>query len=88
MSGKLDQSLDEILVTQRGASRGRGGRGRRVRGAPVGGIKKNVAKIPTKPAAKNVTKPAQAAPVTSGATKIIVSNLVCFHIIHMQSHSR
>ncbi|KAL3421521.1 RNA recognition domain-containing protein [Phlyctema vagabunda] len=55
MSGKLDQSLDEILKTQRpagrgGKARGRGGSARRAPAAgrtagpaaPIGGIKKNL----------------------------------------------
>ncbi|MCJ1231304.1 hypothetical protein MMC12_007981 [Toensbergia leucococca] len=77
MSGKLDQSLDEILSSRRQTAR-RGGRGRRAPNptrtsvaAPVGGIKKNtkVAKgfaksaVPTGPAAGN------------GESKVIVSNL-------------
>ena len=78
MSGKLDQSLDEILSSRRKTA-GRGGRGGRRVGngtkaaaaAPVGGIRKNTrgaktapAKIPSGPAAG------------SGESKIIVSNLV------------
>jgi THO complex subunit 4 len=75
MSGKLDQSLDDILSARRAnAHRGRG-RGRRVpiaRSAPTGGVKKAV-KAPNKP----TTKAAPSAVPTGGQdTKIIVSNLV------------
>ena len=78
MSGKLDQSLDEILSTQRrGKSNARGRGGRRSAGgkpanvAPAGGIQKN-----TKPA-RNAGKqaPAKNAGLT-GESKIVVSNLV------------
>jgi len=80
MSGKLDQSLDEILSTQRrSAVRGKGGRrvrrgnqaGRTAPAAPVGGVKKNpkqakgaVKAIPTGPSGG------------SGESRIQVSNLV------------
>lgn len=78
MSGKLDQSLDDIVSTRRktGGRRGRGGRrvanGTRVTtAAPAGGIQKGVKNgrgaprvIPSGPAAG------------SGDSKIIVSNLV------------
>ena len=78
MSGKLDQSLDEILSTRRKTA-GRRGRGRRVangakvaKAAPVAGIPKTTktsrgatrAAAPNGPAAGN------------GDSKIIVSNLV------------
>ncbi len=84
MSGKLDQSLDEILSTRRQTARR--GRGRRApipgkmngatATAPVGGIKKTTkntrasgrATVPTGPAAGN------------GESKIIVSNLVRPHL--------
>lgn len=78
MSGKLDQSLDQILSTRRSsARRGRGGRrtpnpAKAHVTAPVGGIKKNTkltkgagrAMVPSGPAAGN------------GESKIIVSNMV------------
>lgn len=78
MSGKLDQSLDDIVSTRRktGGRRGRGGRrvpsgGRVTSAAPAGGIQKGVKNsrgaskvIPSGPAAG------------SGDSKIIVSNLV------------
>jgi len=79
MSGKLDQSLDEILSTQKSVRGGRTRRGRRAPqtgrttaavAAPVGGVKKNakhakgaVKTIPTGPAGG------------SGESKIQVSNL-------------
>ena len=73
MSGKLDQSLDDIVSTRRTAGRGRG-RGRRVsaRAPLTGGVQK------TKATGKPATAKAAAAPaaVTGSDTKIIVSNLV------------
>jgi THO complex subunit 4 len=79
MSGKLDQSLDEILSTQKSV-RGRGPRrGRRVPQAgrtaavpaPVGGIKKNAKQ------AKGAVKAIPTGPAGgSGESKIQVSNLV------------
>ena len=74
MSGKLDQSLDEIVSTRRVANRGRG-RARRVgtRAAPVGGIQKNTRTAASKAAAVKV---AAATPVSGNDQKIIVSNLV------------
>lgn len=75
MSGKLDQSLDEILSTRRaGGTRGRASRRPRAgraaaAAAPVGGVKKN-----TKQAAK---APVPSGPAgRSGEGKISVSNLV------------
>ncbi|KAI9810674.1 MAG: hypothetical protein M1827_006133 [Pycnora praestabilis] len=86
MSGKLDQSLDEILSTRRNAARGRGagrGRGRPRRApnpvksngasvaAPVGGVKKN-----TKPARGSGKAAVPTGPAgRSGEGKIMVSNL-------------
>ena len=75
MSANIDKSLDEIVVNQRGANRGRG-RGRRGRVAPVGGIKKTVAKVVPKPATKAAARAEAAKAATPGATKVIVSNLV------------
>jgi THO complex subunit 4 len=76
MSGKLDQSLDEIATAQRRTSTRRRGAPRRSSGrpaaaAPVGGIQKN-----TKPArgAANKAAPAKAI-ATTGDSKVIVSNL-------------
>ncbi|KAI9744834.1 MAG: hypothetical protein M1818_001759 [Claussenomyces sp. TS43310] len=76
MSGKLDQSLDEILSTQRRGTRSRRGARRAVSGraaavvAPVGGVKKSVK--PVKGAGKAVpTGPAN----VSGDSKVVVSNL-------------
>jgi len=76
MSGKLDQSLDEILSTQKRGSRTRrapSGRTTAV-AAPVGGIKK-----PAK-AARGAVKAIPTGPSGgSGDSKIVVSNLVCSH---------
>jgi len=81
MSGKLDQSLDEILSTQRRGGAGARGRGRAGRRAPqtgrttavvapVGGVKKSVRLA--RGAAKSVpTGPSGA----NGDSKIVVSNL-------------
>ncbi|KAL9125052.1 MAG: hypothetical protein Q9217_005691 [Psora testacea] len=77
MSGKLDQSLDEILSTRRKTVGGRRGRGRRVpnatrvtTAAPAGGIQKSTrAKTAGKAAVTNGAVPAV------GDNKIIVSNL-------------
>lgn len=89
MAGKLDQSLDEILSTQRRSAR-RGGRGRRggaatgstrttrsSGGGAVGGIIKNSAR-PARNAAKGNVPTGPAA--GTGDSKIIVSNLVS-HIL-------
>jgi THO complex subunit 4 len=78
MSGKLDQSLDEILTSQRRNQQGRRRSQRRPAGttrptttAPAGGIQKN-----TKPA-RGATKPTPAKGAgVSGESKIMVSNLV------------
>ncbi|KAJ0302309.1 hypothetical protein COL516b_007365 [Colletotrichum fioriniae] len=79
MSGKLDQSLDEILSTQRRSAGGPGRRsqrrsigGRPAAAAPVGGVQKT--SRPARGAAANkpnAAKPAQG----SGDSKVIVSNL-------------
>ena len=82
MSGKLDQSLDEILSSTRRGQTARGGKtpAQRVRRrtskpavvAPVGGIKKNTR------GAKIIGKPVPTGPSLGGGEgKIIVSNLVC-----------
>ena len=80
MSGKLDQSLDEILSTRRKTAGRRGRGGRRVGNAtkaatvaPVGGIQKNTRGSKTA-TAKSVVPSGPAA--GSGESKIIVSNLV------------
>ncbi|KAF9877707.1 hypothetical protein CkaCkLH20_04842 [Colletotrichum karsti] len=78
MSGKLDQSLDEILSTQRrsaGGPRRRSQRrstgGRPAAAAPVGGVQKT-----SKPARAAANKPNAAKPAQgSGDSKVIVSNL-------------
>lgn len=84
MSGKLDQSLDEILSTQRRAAGGRrgGNRLRRPAGrpattAPVGGVQKTSRQ--TRAAATKQT-PAKAAG-GHGESKVVVSNLVSFFFI-------
>lgn len=81
MSGKLDQSLDEILSTRRKTAGRRGGRGGRrvgtgtkaVTAAPTGGIQKNTrgAKVAS---AKSTVPSGPAA--GNGESKVIVSNLV------------
>ncbi|KAK4122699.1 hypothetical protein N657DRAFT_598414 [Parathielavia appendiculata] len=77
MSGKLDQSLDEILTSQRRNQQGRRRSTRRAAGAdrpapaaPAGGIQKNAK--PARGAAKPT--PAKTAGLT-GESKIMVSNL-------------
>jgi THO complex subunit 4 len=83
MSGKLDQSLDEILSTQRrSVARGNRRGGRRVSHpgrttavpAPVGGVKKNVKS--TKGAGKAIPTGPSAG---SGESKIVVSNMVSIY---------
>ena len=76
MSGRLDQSLDSIIDSQKKAKREAGRRrvrpGKRsVVAAPVGGVKK--ATKPVKSAVKGVTGGASALPRES---KIVVSGLV------------
>jgi hypothetical protein len=77
MSGKLDQSLDEILSSQRktaGHRRpARRSAGRPAATAPVGGVQKT-----SKPVRNNAAKPAPAKTArAAGESKVIVSNLVC-----------
>lgn len=88
MSGKLDQSLDEITTAQKRTAGRRRNPPRRTAGrpvvtAPIGGIRKNT-KPARGPGAKAV--PARAAPL-SGESKIIVSNLVspCY-LLWITSH--
>lgn len=79
MSGKLDQSLDEILSTQRssGARRGAARGPRRSTGrpaataAPVGGVQKS-----SKQKGAHASKQAPAKAALSGDSKVVVSNLV------------
>jgi THO complex subunit 4 len=84
MSGKLDQSLDEILSSQRraGGPRRRTQRpsaGRPATTAPVGGVKKT-----TRPARASAAKPIPAkAAAATGESKIIVSNLVCITLPYL-----
>ena len=89
MSGKLDQSLDQIMQDSkssapRGRGRGRDGKPRPARrsatkakaaiAAPTGGVQKNT-KATTKPNSR-VPRNAPTAPATAaGDSKIIVSNL-------------
>jgi hypothetical protein len=78
MSGKLDQSLDEILSSQRRNNQGKRRSQRRTAGtnrpattAPAGGIQKNAK------AARNAAKPTPAKGAgLVGESKIMVSNLV------------
>lgn len=77
MSGKLDQSLDEILSnqrrnqTRRRSTRRSAGANRPATTAPAGGIQKT-----TKPA-RNAAKPTAAKGTgLTGESKIMVSNLV------------
>ena len=84
MSGKLDQSLDEILSTRRKTAghRGRGGRrvgtrAKAVTAAPVGGIQKNTKGAKTAPAKSAVPSGPAAG---NGESKIIVSNLVRLYL--------
>lgn len=83
MSGKLDQSLDEILSSRRHSAR-RVGRGanrntnasKRNVAPPVGGVKKN--HITTRNARGAGRQVVPSGPADgAGASKIIVSNLVC-----------
>jgi hypothetical protein len=77
MSGRLDQSLDSIIDSQKQAKRDV--RRRKVpqktrTAAPVGGVKK-ATKV-HKPALKT----AAVATAQGRPTKVIVSNLVCHHL--------
>jgi hypothetical protein len=84
MSGKLDQSLDEILTTRRrsgprgGRAGGRAGAGARGRvvSAPVGGVKKATKATPAR-----ATKPVVPTGPAGGESKVIVSGLVS-HLHH------
>ena len=74
MSGRLDQSLDSIIDSQKKAKRET--RRRKVGKptgpmAPVGGVKKT-----TRPA-KSAIKPATGSAAQSRSSKIVVSGLVC-----------
>lgn len=87
MSGKLDQSLDEILSTRRKANRGRRphkpakATGRAVK-APVGGVKKSVR--PT----RSATKGAPTGPsAPSKESKIIVTGLVSLAVRKTITHT-
>lgn len=94
MSGKLDQSLDEILSTRRRSAgpRRRSQRqsaGRPAPAAPIGGVQKTSKNAR---AAANKPAPAKAVPHT-GDSKIIVNNLVslrtsqlCVHTLYAYIH--
>lgn len=72
MSGKLDKSLDELLVNRRGSARRRGtARRANARAAAGGGIKKNKA-------AKAPAKAAQTATAPPTDSKIMVSGMVSY----------
>jgi hypothetical protein len=72
MSGRLDQSLDSIIDSQKKAKRGTDRRRKptKTRAAPVGGVKKAV-----KPA-KSAVKSAGGASGSLQPSKIVVSGLV------------
>ena len=74
MSGKLDKSLDEILVNRRqGARRGSGRRTAAPKPAPaVGGVKKNTKAV------KAAAKPVHNGRPRVTESKIMVSGLVSF----------
>ena len=83
MSGKLDQSLDQIMKDGKpagGRVRGRGrpaprraaNKAKAAIAAPTGGIQKSTRARPTKGTAAAAAPPA---PPASGESKIIVSNL-------------
>jgi hypothetical protein len=81
MSGRLDQSLDSIIDSQKKAkrdSRRRKPVGTKARAAPVGGVKKAIK--PTKSAVKS----AAGAAAPTQPSKIVVSGLVCNH--HLSMH--
>lgn len=75
MSGRLDQSLDSIIDSQkkvkRDTQRRRKPAGTNARAAPVGGVKKA-----TKPV-KSAVKSIGGAAAHSQPSKIVVSGLVC-----------
>lgn len=77
MSGRLDQSLDSIIDSQkkskRDSQRRRKPVGAKARAAPVGGVKKA-----TKPV-KSAVKPIGGASTGNQPSKIVVSGLVCLH---------
>jgi len=76
MSGKLDKSLDEILVNRQ-STRRRGGARRGKTGA-AGGIRKTKATKNTGKAAGKAAQPAAAPTPTD--SKIMVSGLVSLHL--------
>ena len=85
-SGKLDQSLDEILSTTRRANRTRAtrsGGNRSAPAAPAGGIQKGKGRNAAKPA------PAKGSSGVVGESKIVVSNLVSYspNLFHDKEHT-
>ena len=70
MSGRLDQSLDSIIDSQKKAKREQQRRRKPIKKAPIGGVKKAVK--PVKPA----VKPAGGSAGQPQASKIVVSGLV------------
>jgi THO complex subunit 4 len=77
MSGKLDQSLDEILSSTRRTA-GRGGK------TAVARRRSRTSK-PTVPAPKAAVKPIPTGPSGgSGESKIMISNLVSQDMVHVR----
>ena len=70
MSGRLDQSLDSIIDSQKKVKREQQRRRKPVKKAPVGGVKKAIKPI------KSAVKPAGGAAGQPQASKIVVSGLV------------
>lgn len=79
MSGKLDKSLDEILVNRRQSNHRRGGARRGGKAGAAGGIRKTKATKPTGKAAGKAAQPAAAPTPTD--SKIMVSGLVSLHLV-------
>lgn len=87
MSGKLDQSLDEILSTQRHTVGGRRRSQRRTSGrpvtiAPIGGVQKTLRQ--PRGAAATKQAPTKATGV-HGESKVVVSNLVSHQYLNIHS---
>lgn len=86
MSSKLDKPLDDIVSAKRLSARNRRSTQRRSTdtrpSAPAGGIQKN-----SKPARGAAGKPALAKAITTGESKVIVSNLVSVSISSLPFHA-
>ena len=89
MSNKLNQSLDEIVKTQRGNNR-RTTRARHVTRTkaitPAAGVGKKTKEVQTTKVSKNATKNG-ANPIipSKGESKVVVTGLVsCFDIRHLK----